>query len=52
MRDMNNCIYFDKEWSTCLVKSHQCHIEQEQCKNCPYKETWDFGENFRKDSKI
>ena len=48
---MNNCIYFDKEWSRCLEKHYQCHIEQEQCVNCPYKEHWDFGEEFRKKRK-
>ena len=51
VREMNDCIYFDKEWSRCLEKHHQCRIKQEQCKNCQYKETYNFGEDFRKKRK-
>jgi len=51
MKDMNDCIYFDKEWSSCLEKHHQCRIEQKQCVNCQYKETWNFGEDFREKRK-
>jgi len=48
---MNDCIYFDKEWSRCLEKHRQCRIKEEQCVNCQYKETYNFGENFRKKRK-
>ena len=49
--EKNDCIYFDKEWSRCLEKHRQCRIKEEQCVNCQYKETYDFGENFRKKRK-
>ena len=49
---MNDCIYFDKEWSRCLEKHHQCHIEQKQCANCQYKETWDFPQRYQESHGI